>query len=89
MGAVGSDLAIENADIALMNDDLKMIPYLIKLGRKCVSKIKFNIALAVGIKILFISLAVAGASNLALAIFADVGVTLIVVVNSLRLYKFE
>lgn len=88
LGAIGSDLAVENADIVLMNDKLSFIPYLIKLGRKCASKIRFNIALAVVIKALFVMLAVRGLSNLALAIFADVGVTLIVVANSLYLYKF-
>lgn len=89
LGAVGSDLAIENADIALMNNDLALIPYLIRLGRKCASKIRFNVILAVGIKALFILLAFSGISSLALAIFADVGVTIIVILNSLRLYKFE
>lgn len=89
LGAAGSDLAIENADIALMNDDLTLIPYLIKLGRKCTSKIKFNVFLAVSIKALFILLAISGISSLALAIFADVGVTLIVIMNSLTLYKFS
>jgi Cd2+/Zn2+-exporting ATPase len=89
LGAVGSDLAIENADIALMNNDLKLVPYLIRLGRKCSSKIRFNIALALGVKSLFILLAVSGASSLAMAIFADVGVTLLVVINSLSLFKFD
>lgn len=89
LGAVGSDLAIENADIALMNNNLKLIPYLIKLGRKCSSKIRFNVALAVSVKALFILLAISGTSSLAMAIFADVGVTMIVVVNSLSLFKFD
>lgn len=89
LGAVGSDLAIENADIALMNNNLNLIPYLVKLGRECSSKIRFNISLALGVKGLFILLAVSGISSLAMAIFADVGVTLIVVANSLRLYNFK
>lgn len=89
LGAVGSDLAIENADIALMNNNLKLIPYLVKLGRKCASKIRFNISAAVGIKALFILLAMSGLSSLTMAIFADVGVTLVVVINSLSLFKFS
>jgi Cd2+/Zn2+-exporting ATPase len=89
MGAVGSDVAIENADIALMNDNLQMISYLIRLGRKTVKKIKFNVVFAIGVKLLFLILAVAGWSNLALAIFADVGVTVLVILNSLRLYSYR
>ena len=89
MGAIGSDVAIENADIALMNDNLNMVPYLVGLGKKCVEKIRFNIAFAVSVKFLFLFLAIAGLSNLALAIFADVGVTVLVILNSLRLYSYK
>lgn len=89
MGAIGSDVAIENADIALMNDNLNMVPYLVGLGKKCVEKIRFNIAFAVSVKFLFLLLAIAGLSNLALAIFADVGVTVLVILNSLRLYDYK
>ncbi len=89
MGSLGSDIAIESADIALMNDDLKLIPFLVSLSRKTVNKIKFNTYFALGTKFIFLGLALAGMSNLSLAIFADVGVTLIVVVNGLSLYKFE
>lgn len=89
LGAIGSDVAIENADIALMNDNLNMVPYLVGLGKKCVEKIRFNIAFAVSVKFLFLFLAIAGLSNLALAIFADVGVTVLVILNSLRLYSYK
>jgi Cd2+/Zn2+-exporting ATPase len=88
MGAIGSDVAIENADIALMNDNLRMVPYLIRLGRRTARTIRLNTASAVLIKFLFLLLAVAGWSSLVLAIFADVGVTLLVVLNSLRLYGY-
>jgi Cd2+/Zn2+-exporting ATPase len=88
MGAIGSDVAIENADIALMNDNLQIVPYLVKLGRKAVSKIRFNTVSAVLIKLLFLALALAGMSSLVLAIFADVGVTVLVVLNSLQLYGY-
>lgn len=89
MGAAGSDTAIESASIALLNDRLELIPYLIRLGRRTVATIKINTALAMGTKLIFIGLAVAGLSSLALAIFADVGVTVIVILNSLRLLRFE
>jgi Zn2+/Cd2+-exporting ATPase len=89
MAAIGSDVAIENADIALMNDNLIMVPYLVKLGRKTVGKIRFNTISAVLIKFIFLSLALGGMSSLVLAIFADVGVTVLVVLNGLRLYRFR
>lgn len=88
MGAIGSDLAIENADIALMTNNLSVLPFLVRLGRKTTATVQFNIAAAVGVKLLFLALAVTGLSSLALAIFADVGMTLLVVANSLRLYRF-
>jgi len=89
MGAAGSDTAIEAASIAILNDRLELIPYLIRLGRKTISTIKINTILAVATKIIFIVLAILGISSLALAIFADVGMTIIVIVNSLRLLRFE
>ena len=89
MGAAGSDTAIESASIALLNDRLELVPYLVRLGRRAVSTIKINTALAIVTKLIFIGLAVAGLSSLALAIFADVGVTVVVILNSLRLLRFE
>ncbi len=89
MGAIGSDVAIENADIALMNDQLETLPYLVGLGRRCVQKVRFNVGAAVVVKFLFLLLAIAGWSNLALAIFADVGVTIIVILNGLTLYGYK
>lgn len=88
MGAVGSEVAIENADIALMNNNIELIPFLIKLGRVSVKTIKVNITSAVFVKLLFLISALLGKSNLAFAIFADVGMTVAVVANSLRLYNF-
>ena len=85
MGATGSDIAIENADIALLNDNLAILPFLINLGKKAAGIIKFNIALAIIIKVLFLVLASFGLSNLSLAIFADVGITVLVILNGLRL----
>lgn len=89
MGSLGSDIAIESADVILMNDNLKLIPYLIGLSRKTVSKIKFNTYFALSTKAVFLVLALVGMSNLSLAIFADVGVTVLVVLNGLSLYRFK
>ncbi len=89
MGAAGSDTAIETANIALMNDKLSLIPFLIQLSRKTLQRIKFNTIGAIAVKLIFITLAFIGYSNLVFAIAADVGVTLIVILTSLNLMKFE
>lgn len=89
MGAAGSDIAIESADIALMNDSINLLPYLIRLGRKTKSTIQFNVALAIITKFIAIILTTVGIANLALAIFADVGVTVIVILLSLRLINYQ
>jgi len=85
IGSLGSDTAIEAASIVILNDRLDVIPFLVRLARKTIRTIKFNTGLAISIKLIFIALALFGMSNLALAIFADVGVTLIVILISLRL----
>ena len=89
MGAAGSDTAIETANIALMNDKLSLIPFLIRLSKKTLARIKLNTIGAIGVKIVFITLAFMGYSNLVFAIAADVGVTLIVILLSLNLMKYE
>lgn len=89
MGAAGSDTAIEASDIAILNDRLELIPFLIRLGRKTIATIRFNTILAVSVKVVFVLLAVFGLSHLALAILADVGVTIVVILISLRLLNFE
>ncbi len=89
MGAAGSDTAIETANIALMNDQLSLIPFLIRLSKKTMKQIKANTFGAIITKLVFILLAVFGYSNLVLAIAADVGVTLIVILFSLNLMRFE
>ena len=89
MGATGSDIAIENSDIALLNDNLALLPYLIKLGRKVAGIIRFNVIFAVSIKFIFLILAAFGLSNLSLAIFADVGVTILVIINGLRPFGYK
>ena len=87
MGAVGSDAAIETADIALMTDDLSKIPWLINHARAARRIIRMNITFALGIKILFLMLVMVNLGSLWLAIVADTGATLLVVVNALRLLR--
>jgi len=85
MGAAGSDAAIETADVALMSDELRRLPWLIHHSRRTVRTIRQNIAFALGLKLLFIILALAGVATLWMAIAADTGATLLVIFNSLRL----
>lgn len=89
MGAAGSDTAIETANIALMNDKLSLIPFLVRLGRATINRIRINTIGAILIKLIFITLAFLGYSNLVMAIAADVGVTIVVIVISLGLMKFK
>lgn len=89
MGAAGSDTAIETANIALMNDKLCLIPLLIRLSKKTLLRIKTNTIGAIAVKMVFIALAFMGYGNLVFAIAADVGVTLIVILLSLNLMRFE
>jgi len=87
MGAAGTDTAIETADIALMKDDLSKVAEAVKLGRRTVRVIQFNIAFAIAVKLIFLVLAVFGYTSLWLAIAADTGATLIVTANALRLLR--
>ena len=87
MGAMGSDAAIETADIALMSDDLSKIPWLIRHSRKTMAVIKQNVFFALVVKALFICMAAAGVATLWEAIAADMGASLLVIFNGLRLLK--
>lgn len=87
MAAAGSDAAIETADIALMSDDLSKLPWLIRHSRRTLGIIKANIVFAVGLKAVFLALALAGIATLWMAILADTGASLIVIANSLRLLR--
>ena len=89
MGTAGTDTAIETADVALMNDDLRKIPQFLRLSRRTAAVLTQNIALALLIKVAFFTLAVAGQATLWMAVFADMGASLIVVFNGLRLLGFE
>ena len=87
MGAAGSDAAIETADIALMSDDLSKLAWLIGHSRRALSIIRANIALSLGVKALFAGLTFAGHASLWAAIAADMGVSLLVIANALRLTR--
>jgi len=87
MGAIGTDAAIEAADIALMSDDLAKVPWLIRLARRTLRIIKQNIAFALGLKLLFVALAACGLASLWMAIAADTGASLLVVFNGMRLLR--
>lgn len=89
MGGAGTDTALETADIALMSDDLSKLPYTIKLSRKALVIIKQNITFSLAIKLLALVLVMPGWLTLWIAIFADMGATLLVTLNSLRLLKVK
>ena len=84
MGALGSDAAIEAADIVLMDDDPLKIVKAIRISKKCMRIVYENIYFAIGIKILCLILGAVGIANMWLAIFADVGVMVIAVLNAIR-----
>jgi Cd2+/Zn2+-exporting ATPase len=87
MAAAGTDTAIETADVALMDDDLRKIPAFIRLSRDTSAVLKQNIALALVIKVIFLAVTFAGVATMWMAVFADMGVSLLVVFNGLRLLR--
>ncbi|EEA03704.1 heavy metal translocating P-type ATPase [Burkholderia sp. H160] len=87
MGAMGTDTAIETADVALMDDDLRKIPAFIRLSKATYAVLVQNIALALGIKSVFLVLTLMGFGTMWMAVFADVGASLLVVGNGLRLLR--
>ncbi|EFP63482.1 heavy metal translocating P-type ATPase, partial [Ralstonia pickettii] len=87
MGAAGTDTAIETADVALMDDDLRKLPAFVRLSRSTAGVLKQNIALALGIKVVFLALTFTGQATMWMAVFADMGASLLVVGNGLRLLR--
>jgi Zn2+/Cd2+-exporting ATPase len=87
MAAAGTDTAIETADVALMDDDLRKIPAFIRLSRQTSAILKQNIILALAIKAVFLAVTFAGMATMWMAVFADMGVSLLVVFNGLRLLR--
>ena len=89
MGAMGSDAAIEAADVVLMDDNPRQVAKAVRLARRCMGIVYQNIALALGIKFICLALGAVGIANMWLAIFADVGVLVIAVLNAIRALQVQ
>ena len=89
MGAMGSDAAIEAADIVIMDDDIKKIPFAVALAKRTALIVRSNIVFALGVKGVFLLLTAFGISNMWEAVFADVGVSVIAIANSMRLLNIK
>jgi Cd2+/Zn2+-exporting ATPase len=87
MGAAGSDVALETADVALMSDELLKLPYAIRLARATLRNVRTNVAISLVLKLAFLGMAVVGVATLWMAVLADTGATLIVIANALRLLR--
>lgn len=87
MGAIGSDSAIEASDIVLMTDDISKVPYTIKKSKFTKHIITENLIFALSVKLIILVLSALGHANMWLAVFADTGVTLITILNTLRIIK--
>jgi Cd2+/Zn2+-exporting ATPase len=87
MGVAGTDAALETADVALMADDLRKVPFALRLGRATLRNIRTNIAFSLGLKAVFLAMAIGGAATLWMAVLADMGASLLVVGNGLRLLR--
>ena len=87
MGSMGSDAAIEAADIVIMDDNISKIPQTLKIARRTLAIVKQNIVFALGVKVVVLALGLLGFSNMWEAVFADVGVSVIAILNSMRALK--
>ena len=84
MGSMGSDAAIEAADIVILDDDLGKIPATVRIARKTMGIVRANIVLALAVKALVMVLGALGLANMWMAVFADVGVAVLAILNSMR-----
>jgi Cd2+/Zn2+-exporting ATPase len=89
IGAGASAQALETADVALMSDDLTRLPYAIRLSRAAMRVVRANIALSIGIKLVFFALVLLGLGSMWMAVFADMGTSLLVTLNGMRLLRFK
>lgn len=89
MGSIGTDVAMETADVALMSDDLSKLPWLIRHSRRTQAIIKANIVFALGLKAIFLLLALAQAATLWMAIIADLGASILVIFNGMRMLRID
>lgn len=89
MGSMGSDAAIEAADIVIMDDNLGKIPAVIRLARRTMGIVRQNIAFAIGVKILIMVLGAVGIANMWMAVFGDVGVAVLAILNAMRTLRFK
>jgi Cd2+/Zn2+-exporting ATPase len=87
MGAAGSDVALETADVALMSDELLRVPYAIRLARATLRNVRMNVAISLALKAAFLVMAINGTATLWMAVLADTGATVLVVGNALRLLR--
>src|SRR5699024_11750248 len=87
MGVVGTDVVLETADVALMEDDLEKISWFVRLSQRTHRILVENITVALGLKLVFLVLAILGVATMWMAVFADVGASLIVLANSVRLLR--
>lgn len=89
MGSLGSDAAIEAADVVIMDDDLRRVPLVMGIGRQTVRVSRQNIAFALIVKFAILLLSALGAANMWTAVFADVGVAVLCILNSMRLLIYK
>ena len=87
MGSMGSDAAIEAADVVIMDDDLSKLPCVLRLAKKTMRIVKENIVFALAVKAVVMLLGACGVANMWLAVFADVGVSILAILNSMRMMK--